>query len=137
MNKITYVKLATSVLLAAFLAGCGGSALPDNERLEQVFTEGQTGVWISGHGSVSQVPADESGATPVQRLVVRVSEDLSLMVRHELEHSERIPAAKGDTVAFQGRYEWDGRGGTVSFTYADGDQPGGGGWVELDGKRYE
>lgn len=124
-------------LVLGQVTGCGDDSLPDNDRLERIFADGETGVWVSGHGTVSQVPSDETGASPSQRLVVRISDGLSVVVRHELEHSARVPAEKGDTVAFQGRYTWDGRGGLVAYTYAAEDQPGGGGWIELDGQRYE
>lgn len=139
MNKITlHAVAALPVLaLASLLVACGGNSLPDNQRLAEVFAEGQTGVWISGHGTVTQLPADEPGASPIQRLVVRINDDFSVVVRHDLGHAGRVPAEKGDAVAFHGRYEWDARGGMVSFTYADEGQPGGGGWIELGGTRYD
>ena len=139
MNTITLRANAIlpALALASLLVACGGNSLPDNERLVEVFNEGQTGVWISGHGTVTQLPPDDATPSPAQRIVVRINDNFTVVLRHALDHSERVPAEKGDTVAFQGRYEWDARGGLVSFTYADEDQPGGGGWIELEGTRYE
>lgn len=127
------------MLLVLGVAGCGGGdALPDNERLIQAFEQGRTGVWVSGHGTVSQLIGDEAvdGALH-QRLVVRISDGLSLIVRHSVEASDRIPLQQGDTVAFQGRYEWNGRGGVLGRTHHDPDQPGGGGWIRHNGTLYD
>ena len=116
---------ATFLLL--LLVACGEGETPSNDRLIEAFEEGRTGIWVSGHGQVTQTPSDELGSVPAQRIVVRLSPELTITLRHELDASLRVPAERGDTVAFQGYYEWDGRGGTVSRTYANEAQPGGGG----------
>lgn len=126
------------MVLVSGVAGCGGDALPDNARLLNAFEQGRTGVWISGHGTVAQLIGDETIAGEVhQRMVVNVADSLDLIVRHTVENSERVPVAQGDTVAFQGRYEWNGRGGVVGFTHHDPEQPGGGGWVRHEGTTYD
>lgn len=126
------------MVLVIGVAGCGGSdALPDNERLLNTFEEGRTGVWVSGHGTVAQLIGDVTVAGEVnQRMTVTVDGSLDLIVRHSTEHSERVPVQQGDTIAFQGRYEWSGRGGLVGLTHHDPDQPGEGGWIRHDGKLY-
>lgn len=127
------------MLLVIGLAGCGDAGnLPDNARLLGAFEQGQTGIWLSGHGTVTQLIGDEvlSGETH-QRMVVQVSDSLTVVVRHSIERSERVPAAHGDTIAFQGRYEWNGRGGALGRTHHDPEAPGRGGWIEHRGQRYD
>lgn len=58
-------------------------------------------------------------------------------MRHSLESSTRVPVQPGDVVRVTGYYEWEARGGFISRTYSDPAQPGGGGWVEHDGQRYD
>lgn len=127
------------MVLVIGVAGCGGgNALPDNERLLNAFEQGRTGVWVSGHGIVAQLIGDETvSGERHQRMVVNVDGRLDLIVRHSTEQSERIPVAQGDTVAFQGRYEWSGRGGVVGFTHHDPEQPGDGGWIRYQGTTYD
>ncbi|MBB6088309.1 hypothetical protein HNQ63_002790 [Wenzhouxiangella marina] len=117
------------------LVACGGEEpLPDNERLLAAFTEGQTGVWVSGHGTVVRpLGSDEAN----QRFLVRVNDALSLVVRHRVGNAGRVPADRDDVIAFQGRYEFHGGGGEVILTHADSGQPGGGGWIEFNGTRYD
>ncbi|WP_376694749.1 DUF3465 domain-containing protein [Wenzhouxiangella sp. EGI_FJ10305] len=127
------------MVLVIGVAGCGGGdAQPDNERLLNAFEQGRTGVWVSGHGIVAQLIGDETvSGERHQRMVVNVAGGLDLIVRHSIEQSERVPVAQGDTVAFQGRYEWNGRGGVLGYTHHDPEQPGDGGWVRYKGTTYD
>ncbi len=119
--------------------GCGADEMPDNTRLLEAFEQGRTGVWVSGHGRVAQVLADET--TPIgfprQRFNVRVNDQLTVLVRHSMTESGPVPVQRGDTIAFHGRYEFDASGGTISLTHHDASQPGSGGWIRHEGVTYE
>lgn len=87
---------------------------------------------------MSQVVGDETiGGTTYQRFSIRPNEEIEVVVRHALDEADRVPVERGDNIRVQGYYEWDARGGFISRTYADPDQPGGGGWIEHDGQRYD
>ncbi|MEE4330667.1 MAG: DUF3465 domain-containing protein [Wenzhouxiangella sp.] len=118
----------------AGVVACGGNELPDNTRLLDAFAEGRTGIWVSGHGIVVR---PLGSAEDNQRFLVRVDDSLSLVVRHRVGETGPVPAERDDTIAFQGRYDFHGGGGELVLTHADPAQPGGGGWIELDGKRYQ
>jgi hypothetical protein len=119
--------------------GCGGNELPDNARLLAAFEEGRTGVWVSGHGTIAQVLADETTTIgfPRQRFNVRVEDQLTVLVQHSLTEAGRVPAERGDVIAFQGRYEFNASGGSISHTHRDTSQPGSGGWIRHDGQVYQ
>lgn len=120
--------------VVVMLAACGGSGdLPDNRVLEEAFSQGRTGIWVSGHGTVVR---ELGGDASVQRFQVRVGSDLSLVVNHRVGASGRVPAERGDTIAFHGRYEYHGGGGELALTHADPAQPGGGGWIQHGRTRY-
>lgn len=125
--------------LCLVLGGCGqGDAPISNDRLIESFQQGRTGIWVSAQAPVSQIVADETiGGTTYQKFVIRPNEEIAVQVRHSLDDAPRVPVERGDTVRVQGYYEWDARGGFISRTYADPDQPGGGGWIEHDGERYD
>ncbi len=125
--------LAVALLL---LAACGTS-LPSNDRLLESFEAGRTGIWVSGHGKVTQILGDEPGLDPKQRLMLRVDDQLNLMLVHSMSRTGRIPVERGQIVSFHGRYEWNASGGAVSLTHRDEAQPGDGGWIELAGTRYD
>ena len=129
----------TLLTLCLVLGGCGqGDAPISNERLIESFQQGRTGIWVSAEAPVTQVVGDEAiGGTTYQKFVIRPNEEIAVQVRHSLDDSTRVPVERGDTVRVQGYYEWDARGGFISRTYADPEQPGGGGWIEHDGERYD
>jgi len=130
------IGVATVFAFIVFSAtGCGGSdALPSNERLLSAFADGTTGVWVSGYGTVVR-PLGSSADN--QRFLVQVNGELSLVVRHQVGDQGPVPADRGDIIAFQGRYEFHGGGGELILTHADSGNPGGGGWIEYDGMRYQ
>lgn len=134
-----HTRVLMIMALVIGVAGCGGGdALPDNQRLLEAFEQGRTGVWVSGHGTVAQLIGDETIAGEIhQRVVVNVADSLDLIVRHSVEKSERVPWSQGETVAFQGRYEWNGRGGVLGSTHEDPEQPGEGGWIRYNGTTYD
>jgi hypothetical protein len=132
MRRIGVVFIVLLVTLG--VAGCGGEELPDNSRLLSAFAEGRNGVWVSGHGTVVRPLGSDATS---QRFLLNVDEELTLVLRHRIGEAGEIPAARDDILAFQGRYEFHGGGGEIILTHADPNQPGGGGWVEHRGIRYQ
>ncbi|MFP4208605.1 MAG: DUF3465 domain-containing protein [Wenzhouxiangella sp.] len=121
------------VLLVSALVGCGDAA-PSNERLEQAFAQARTGVWLSGHGIVVRELAATGGE---QRIQVRINDALSIVLHRDTRAAARLDTAPGDRLVFHGRYDFHGGGGSVSMTHSDPDQPGGGGWVKINGVRQD
>ncbi len=120
------------------LAGCGqGEAPISNDRLLESFEQGRTGIWVSAEAPVVQVLSDEDIDGRRQRFTIRPAEGVTVQVRHSLEDSTRVPVKRDDVVRVQGYYQWEARGGFISRTYSDPDQPGGGGWIEHQGQRYD
>lgn len=131
--KLIHTRLIPALLIA-LLVGCGGGTDTSNERLEQAFAEGRSGIWLSGHGTVVR----ELGATgDEQRFQVRINEDLTIVLRRNTAASSVVSVQPDDRLAFHGRYEFHGGGGTVSRTHPDPSQPGGGGWIEVNGVRQD
>jgi len=132
------VQMFSLIGLCLVLWGCGSGEVPlSNERLIESFQQGRTGIWVSAEAPVQNLLGDEDIGGAYQRFTIRLNDGIVVQIRHLLDESTRIPVARGDVVRAQGYYEWDARGGFISRTYADPDQPGGGGWVEHKGTRYD
>ena len=128
-------QLICAFTIVGLLAGCGGGKdFPSNEALETAFAQGRTGVWLSGHGSVVR---ELGGDDATQRFQLRIGETFNVVLVHRVGSAGRIAAERGDILFFQGRYEFHGAGGEVSLTHGDAAQPGGGGWVEHRGVRFQ
>lgn len=109
-----------------------GATMP----LEQAIREQAAGVWVEGSGTVSRMLRDDLRGRQHQRFVLALPQGGTLLVAHNTELAGRVPAGTGATLRFRGRYEWNRRGGVVHWTHRD-PRGGAGGWLELDGTRYE
>ena len=135
------MRICASLLFIAsclVLGGCGqGEAPISNDRLIESFEQGRTGIWVSAEAPVVQLLGDEDIGGQRQRFTIRPQEGVVVQVRHSLDDSARVPVERGDVVRVQGYYQWDARGGFISRTFCDPEQPGGGGWIEHEGERYD
>jgi hypothetical protein len=136
------MRILTSILTVCaglVLGGCGEGEVPiSNDRLIESHAEFRTGIWVSAQAEVDELLADQAiGGKMHQRFTIRPGESLVVQIRHSVDDSDRIPVQPGDTIRVQGYYQWDPRGGFVSRTFNAPSEPGGGGWVEHKGKRYD
>lgn len=134
------IAVSCAILMSALvLGGCGeGEAPISNDRLIESHAEFRTGIWVSAQAEVHELLADQAlDGKPHQRFTIKPGEELTVQIRHSLQDADRIPVQPGDVVRVQGYYEWDPRGGFISRTFSSPNEPGGGGWVELNGKRYD
>jgi hypothetical protein len=130
-KRIVYIALVAVV--AIWLTACGGSET-SNDGLESAFAEGRSAVWVDGYGTIVR----ELGSTGAeQRFQVRINDELTIVLLRDTDAASPITASQGDRIGFHGRYDFHGGGGTVSRVHPDPSQPGGGGWVELNGVRQD
>ena len=92
--------------------------------------------WTTVQGKVVKLLKDDREGNPHQRFLVNIAPDITLLVAHNIELAPRIPTQEGDTITISGEYVWNNRGGVLHWTHHD---PKGrrGGWVEVNGKRFE
>jgi len=108
----------------------------DLARLRQAFADGRGDLWVTLEGTVERTLRDDEDGSRHQRFVVRLADDLTLLVAHNIDLAPRVPLAVGDHLRLRGEYEWNPKGGLLHWTHHDPDgRPGG--WIELDGRRYE
>lgn len=85
---------------------------------------------------VKLLPDDDEGSRH-QRLLLALESGGTLLVSHNIDLAPRVPAEEGDMITVRGQYEWNDRGGVLHWTHHDPKQWREGGWIELDGERYE
>ena len=92
--------------------------------------------WTTVQGKVVKLLKDDREGSPHQRFLVNIAPDITLLVAHNIELAPRIPTQEGDTITISGEYVWNNRGGVLHWTHHN---PKGrrGGWVEVNGKRFE
>ena len=79
---------------------------------------------------------DDHDATPHQRFVITLSSGQTVLIAHNLDIADRVPAGMGDRIGFRGIYEWNPMGGVVHWTHRDPQGAGEDGYLQLRGKLY-
>lgn len=109
-----------------------------SNALQTAFNEQKSGVQVQGEGVVSKLLADDNDGSRHQRFILTLSSGQTILVAHNIDLAPRIATLKsGDSVAFNGVYEWNTKGGVVHWTHHD---PGGrhqAGWLKHAGQTYQ
>ncbi|MCW8947876.1 MAG: DUF3465 domain-containing protein, partial [Sedimenticola sp.] len=73
-----------------------------------------------------------------QKFLLQVSSNQTLLISHNIDLAPRIQSIrKGDTVEFNGEYEWNAKGGVVHWTHQDPNGRHVDGWLKHNGQRYQ
>ena len=139
--------LITVVLLVGAWFGydLSGSVQWQNEaatttvsELQDVIATRRSSTQVEGNGTVTRVLSDDNDGSRHRRFILRLPSGESLLIAHNIDLAPRVTGLQaGDTVSFNGEYEWNDRGGVIHWTH---DDPRGShidGWVEHNGRRYQ
>jgi hypothetical protein len=102
------------------------------------FQNHLSGIRLTGEGVVTRVLSDDNDGSRHQRFILRLASGQTLLIAHNIDIAPRVASLEpGDTVAFNGIYEWNPEGGTVHWTHHDpsGQHPAG--WLKHNGSTYQ
>lgn len=117
--------------------GLASAVESGDARIAAAFASRATDLPVSGSGRVQRILRDDDNGHRHQRFVLELANGMTLLVAHNIDLAPRIEAlGVGDTVQFNGVYEWNARGGVVHWTHHDPDGRRPGGWLEHAGHRY-
>lgn len=106
-------------------------------QLRQAANDPNAKFWTNIQGSVIKNLKDDNEGDRHQKFLVQVANDLTLLVSHNIDVANRVPVREGDTVKVQGEYVWNNRGGVIHWTHHDPKGRKAGGWIEVNGQRYD
>ncbi len=116
-------------------------ALPDQNqvisRIRAAKDNSSAKFWTVVQGEVIKNLPDDTKGSQHQKFLVRVANDITLLVAHNIDLAPRVPVREGDRVTMRGEYAWNNRGGVIHWTHHDPRGKKEGGWIEVGGKRYE
>ena len=107
------------------------------DRIARAYDRRESGFMVTVEGVVERLLADDRDGSRHQRFLLRLANDHTLLVAHNIDLSERVPAERGDRLRLRGQYEWNERGGVLHWTHHDPDGRHPGGWIEHAGRRVE
>lgn len=116
----------------------GNPAVSASGEIESAFQNQQSGVQVTGEGIVTRILADDSDGSRHQRFILRLASGQTLLVAHNIDLAPRIASlSPGDTVAFNGEYEWNEKGGLIHWTHRDPNGQHEAGWLKHNGETYQ
>lgn len=102
------------------------------------YGEWLSGQQVRGEGVVIRLLSDDDRGSRHQRFIVRLSTGRTLLIAHNIGIAPRIPSLQmGDTVAFNGEYEWNDKGGVIHWTHRDPRAHHASGWIKHNGRIYQ
>jgi hypothetical protein len=129
-----------AILLLLLLApACVPATAPDNVAIEHDYAEKRSTVEVTARGVVTSVLTDDSGPSGVhQRFIIRLAGSTqTVLVDNNVTIGQRAPVLSGNDVLVHGEYVWNDQGGLIHFTHHDPAHTHEGGWIELNGVRYQ
>jgi len=108
-----------------------------DNTVQLAYAAQQSGVWLETGGQVIRVLEDDNEGSRHQRFILELADGHSVLIAHNIDLAERIPVRQGLSVTLRGRYEWNDRGGVIHWTHHDPKGRESGGWIMVNGTRYE
>ncbi len=148
MNKKLFVTIAVA---AAVYFGLGQRFAPPPEApttatsnsasqspLLNAIAEKRSGVQVVGQGKVFKLLTDDYKGSRHQRFLIELAGGQTLLVAHNIDLAPRLNQLNtGDTVDFNGVYEWNAQGGVIHWTHHDPAGRHEAGWLKHNGKTYQ
>ncbi len=143
--KILIFLVVAAALLYAFLQQPGIS-LPSlsptsqssDSTLQTAYNNRQSNLQVQGQGVVSKILSDDLDGSRHQRFILKLGTGQNLLIAHNIDLAQRVtPLNIGDTVEFNGEYEWNPKGGVIHWTHLDPNNRHVGGWLKHAGRTYQ
>ena len=117
-----------------------GAVVPsaDDDAIRNAYESQQSGVEVSGQGTVWRILGDDHEGDRHQRFILALGTGHTLLIAHNIDLAPRIEGlAVGDAVSFHGIYEWNDKGGVVHWTHHDPQGQHEAGWIRHRGRTYQ
>jgi hypothetical protein len=143
------VLLLALVMTVAICAGCvqvqgtrdalsASVSTSGDDAVASAFKQQRSGVQVTGEGIVTKVLPDDNEGSRHQRFILRLASGQTLLVAHNIDLAPRVaPLELGDSVGFNGEYEWNSEGGVIHWTHRDPNGQHQAGWLKHDGRTYQ
>ncbi|MEZ4650711.1 MAG: DUF3465 domain-containing protein [Candidatus Eisenbacteria bacterium] len=105
-------------------------------RIVEAFRRGQSGFVTEIEAEVTRLLADDRDGDRHQKFIIELPGGHTLLVAHNIDLAERVPAKVGDVLRIRGEYEYNDRGGVLHWTHKAGSRNHPDGWIEFKGNRY-
>ena len=106
--------------------------------IAHAFKNKLSNIQVEGSGKVVAILRDDNEGSRHQKFILELSNGQTLLVAHNIDLAPRIEhLEKGDTVQFNGEYEYSNQGGVMHWTHHDPNGRHEDGWLKHQGKIYQ
>ncbi len=109
----------------------------DESAIRALIDSRTSGEMVELHAEIVKLLPDDDEGSRHQRILLGLQTGGTMLVAHNIDLAERIPAEEGDWITVYGQYEWNDKGGVLHWTHHDPKDWREGGWIEHAGVRYE
>jgi molybdopterin converting factor small subunit len=110
----------------------------DVNKIASAYATKSSDLQVSSRGTVAKLLPDDNTGSRHQRFILKLSNNQSVLVAHNIDLAPKITALRqGDSVEFNGEYEWNSKGGVIHWTHHDPAGRHQGGWLKHNGSIYE
>ena len=114
------------------------SAQQGYKTILHAYQNHQSNLQVSGAGTVVKLLADDLKGSRHQRFILKLPSGITILIAHNIDLAPRLNTLRsGDSVSFNGEYEWNDKGGVVHWTHHDPSGRHPNGWLEHKGKRFQ
>lgn len=106
-------------------------------QLETAYDQKRSDIQVTGTGEIIKLLADDTVGSRHQKMIVRVAQNHTILISHNISLAPRAVVKEGDHITFHGEYEWNEKGGVVHWTHHDPKKKHPDGWLEVNGKKYQ
>jgi len=115
-----------------------GATAHSGGSIADAFANHRSNLQVEGQGTVIKILPDDADGSRHQRFILRLDSGQTLLMAHNTDLAPRISALKeGDTVSFNGEYEWNSKGGIIHWTHRDPDGSHEAGWIRHKDQIYQ
>jgi len=109
-----------------------------NQSLQDAYINHRSDIQVKGSGIVIKRLADDNDGSRHQKFLLKMPSGQTLLVAHNIDLAAKITSLKrGDSVEFNGEYEWNTKGGVLHWTHRDPRGRHADGWLKHKGKIYQ
>ena len=110
----------------------------DTQQIANAYQNNISNLQVKGLGTVIRILSDDTNGSQHQRFILKLSNGQTLLIAHNIDLAPKIYSLnKGDTVEFNGEYEWNAKGGVIHWTHHDPSGRHENGWLKHNGKFYQ
>ena len=114
------------------------SPLASDSTIGRAFASRASDIQVEGEGTVIRLLPDDLNGRRHQRFIVQLASGQTLLISHNVDLAPRIDGLNvGDSVSFNGEYEWNAKGGVIHWTHHDPQGRHVTGWIKHNGKTFK